>query len=653
MKIKLADNEGLSVVLSAGGQFVLPDVQQGQVFVPGSSKDVDFAVKNSTLSAYYKGNSNPAKMTWRFECPSPLNPDEVMKKLYYDAESPQHDEQIMWEVLTHTENAYYPKSGQVYIYTTSADTSCTFDVYNYNTSNEYTISAYRTDVTIVGYKLGSQDPVLANADNYVFSALTVNGKALSSDIVLNASDVSATTKADVFLTPQFDEWVIDPPSYQGIPYEIRLLTIGIGLGYYQLYWKNIYRGTDNSSKYDSTAVSFIDPTTGGEVSATRNFIGRYILGDQDEKLLADAKYTKDAITLTSNEWTVIGPKDSSDITGFKIEYVDSLSVWAITIYGAQSTNVMYVQGSADDTVLDFNNKQYKAYRIKSYTLGTYATKPLATAEQGIKAETAVQLSDDIFVHISGDIVTGDLSINKSLSVYTNQDEVSSTITVGTRLGGAGKNSFSQGWNNYISGECACANGILNYALGKCSHAEGAETSALATGAHSSGLSTCAGISDGVGDYSSAEGIQTSAFGYGSHATGFSTIAQQTATGSFVAGISCETAGQGSFVCGVKATDMNEDRTAAAVASFVWQGANPYDPSTAVYNSHGHGTFCINPAPVGTGETDPASGFFIGNTSIKDMFVSKSAIASLVQTVNNTIGSIDDKFAVLMNGLSAL
>ncbi|MBQ6341186.1 MAG: hypothetical protein IJI36_18775 [Kiritimatiellae bacterium] len=141
------------------------------------------------------------------------------------------------------------------------------------------------------------------------------------------------------------------------------------------------------------------------------------------------------------------------------------------------------------------------------------------------------------------------------------------------------------------GENCLANGYNVDARGYYSHAEGANTSASGYHSHAEGANTSAS-----GNYSHAEGSVTSASATGSHAEGASTSAS--GNYSHAEGSGTSAAAPGSHAEGKRASVTLHDDYA-----WCWQGVN----TGTYYNSHGPGTFNINPA----GGID---GFWIGETN---------------------------------------
>ena len=126
--------------------------------------------------------------------------------------------------------------------------------------------------------------------------------------------------------------------------------------------------------------------------------------------------------------------------------------------------------------------------------------------------------------------------------------------------------------------------------------------AVAASSIADGAVTAAKIADLV---SLTVGTRTGTVGNGSLANGQG----NGATGNFSHAEGCGTmAGAlGSHASGFKASVAGAHQYA-----FAWNG----DAAVEDFASNGPGTFNVNPAPVGQGETDPASGFFIGSESLK-------------------------------------
>jgi len=93
------------------------------------------------------------------------------------------------------------------------------------------------------------------------------------------------------------------------------------------------------------------------------------------------------------------------------------------------------------------------------------------------------------------------------------------LTIGTRLGTTGTNSFVQGNGCEASGSYSHAEGKNTIASGTYSHAEGNNTTASGSQSHAEGNNTTAS-----GYYSHAEGSNTTASGTNSHAEGANTTA---------------------------------------------------------------------------------------------------------------------------------
>ena len=172
------------------------------------------------------------------------------------------------------------------------------------------------------------------------------------------------------------------------------------------------------------------------------------------------------------------------------------------------------------------------------------------------------------------------------------------VTIGSRTGNVGSNSLANGDGEVASGIYSHAEGSATTAAGNFSHAEGSATTA-------------------AGDYSHAEGVETTAAGDYSHAEGFYAYTKE----------------QDSF-------------------AFAWNGdlerREMYDP----YESHGEGTFNIN--PVGG-----LNGFWIGEQTLGGILAlkaDKSAISATNPTFSNAVLAvglnIDTNSVAVLNDIAA-
>ena len=188
-------------------------------------------------------------------------------------------------------------------------------------------------------------------------------------------------------------------------------------------------------------------------------------------------------------------------------------------------------------------------------------------------------------------------------------------------------SHSEGSGTSAIGAFSHAEGDITTASNTYSHAEGSYTHANGTASHSEGSFTTA-----QGDYSHAEGYFTKAAGDYSHAEGDSSMSigdyshaegyDSTASGrhSHASGYRAVTAGDG----------FGEYTTNPHNRAYAWQGQD--NGSMGYYHSHGDGTFNINPAPA-SNETDVASGFYIGETTLKQRLDEKASASDIVGATN--------------------
>lgn len=260
----------------------------------------------------------------------------------------------------------------------------------------------------------------------------------------------------------------------------------------------------------------------------------------------------------------------------------------------------------------------------------------------------------------------------------------------------GIGSHAEGYGNEVSADGAHAEGVTTIASGTGAHSEGRGTVASGMYAHAEGNGNFA-----TENASHSEGVMSKADGIASHAEGIglnglgdmmlatadqmeqaggdpAVIAQlrelgnlfnasQTSAGgdfSHAEGFMAGTGNIGSHAQGFRASDNGKP------FSFVWQGYgdtnslpthaeiadlmnNPGSPggqsalmkiaailqSTTPYESKGPGTFCINPVPVSPGETDPKSGFYIGDESLKSIIDSKVDLSVFQPTIEAIPGTI--------------
>ena len=193
-------------------------------------------------------------------------------------------------------------------------------------------------------------------------------------------------------------------------------------------------------------------------------------------------------------------------------------------------------------------------------------------------------------------------------------------TEGLFTGTYGIGSHAEGGYATASGLCAHAEGFNTNASGEYSHAEGDTTESGGKLSHAEGSNAGA-----VGDYSHAEGSHTTASGIGSHAEGSYTIAS--GEGSHAEGNGTTASGEGSHAEGASATASGNFSHAEGVMSqtlsghnfaYVWNGDAERE---APYDSHGAGTFNINPA-------GGLNGFWIGEQTLFSILTNKANKADI-------------------------
>ena len=252
-----------------------------------------------------------------------------------------------------------------------------------------------------------------------------------------------------------------------------------------------------------------------------------------------------------------------------------------------------------------------------------------------------------------------------LPLVTDSQGNKTAITVGSRASGStvGEYSVADGSNTTASGNYSHAEGITTTASGNYSHAEGSYTTASGNYSHAEGSTTTAngyyshaeGLSTTASySYSHAEGGYTTAIGHCSHAEGYYTTAS--ASYSHAEGGYTTASGYCSHAEGYRAVTA-ESGSGTSVGNphrvaFAWQGQSG-TTTRDYYHSHGDGTFNINPIPA-SGETDVASGFYIGEQSLKtrlDTKVNKTGDEEIAghKTFTGAM-TVEGEFVVQTNGI---
>jgi hypothetical protein len=184
-----------------------------------------------------------------------------------------------------------------------------------------------------------------------------------------------------------------------------------------------------------------------------------------------------------------------------------------------------------------------------------------------------------------------------LKLVKDRNNNKTAVTIGQRNGAfpVGPDSIAQGWNVSTINGLTMARGNGSAAVGDYSYAEGKESKSIGEFSHAEGRKTVAG-----GKYAKSSGNESSAAGEASEASGYRAVTAQSCSG--------------------------ESTSSPHKSAFAWQGQKG-DAERSHYHSHGDGTFNINPVPK-DGDDDPASGFYIGETSLKDRL--ESAVEGYVK-----------------------
>ena len=197
-----------------------------------------------------------------------------------------------------------------------------------------------------------------------------------------------------------------------------------------------------------------------------------------------------------------------------------------------------------------------------------------------------------------DCVAGDRSF--AFGNSTHAENIGFAIGDGTSATGAtsATGMFASGYRTTASGKGAHAEGEQTIASGNYSHAEGANTIAYASGAHAEGYGTVA-----YGQRSHAEGQYTVTSNYFAHAEG---------NWCYALGHSSHAEGRASIASGNYSHADGVNARSQHTYSYAWSGvytaSTITDPAVSFYDSHGTGTYNIN--PVGG-----ISGFYIGEQNL--------------------------------------
>ena len=209
---------------------------------------------------------------------------------------------------------------------------------------------------------------------------------------------------------------------------------------------------------------------------------------------------------------------------------------------------------------------------------------------------------------TGDVVLDAQDVG-ALPLVEDANNNKTAVTIGRRTGNVGENSLANGYGVVASGAYSHAEGVDATASGIYSHAEGFLTTASGNNSH-------------------AEGYYATASGNNSHAEGFLTTAS----------------GDCSHAEGYYAHTKKQDSSA-----FAWNGD---ETRTTPYESHGSGTFNINPV----GGMD---GFWIGEQTLASILTNKADKADISAndpTFSNAVLAvglnIDTNSVAVLNDIAA-
>lgn len=403
---------------------------------------------------------------------------------------------------------------------------------------------------------------VALADTKVPTSRTVNGKPLSTDITLNASDVGADSSGSA------DKALDNAKSYTDsqIANKANKSTTLSGYGIADAYTKTDIDGkvsTLNTAINGKAASSH--PHSIADVDGLQNELdgklstsGGTMTGDLAVPSIISSR--KLSAHIQTSGWYRIFTSNDSDVAGDTINFVLSHNYYNQTTETYEFSVSVGYSGRIDITQLSGVNgndrviprirvvsKASSIYYIDFYynTVVVNAVTVFGTGAGTFQVPTAVDsIPPDGYRTYEFETVngcgssngfTGDLVGNATSATKATQDGDGNTITstyAGRRVGGKnftveeqvltageGAEMFNDYTNNYAIGRFSHAEGSCAVALGDYSHAEGSYVMSIGNYSHTEGYNTTA-----KGDYSHAEGEDTIAANRHSHAEGCSTDA---------------------------------------------------------------------------------------------------------------------------------
>lgn len=328
---------------------------------------------------------------------------------------------------------------------------------------------------------------------YVPTSRTVNGKALTGNISLSASDVgasasnhshSAATTGAAGLMSAADKQKLDGIAAGANNYTYSLPAASSStLGGVKIGSNiSVSSGTISLTKANVTnALGYTPPTTNTTYSAaTQSAAG--LMSAADKKKL-------DGIASGANNYTYSHPTSSGN------KHIPS---------GGSAGQIL--RWSSDGTAVWGNDNN------TTYTLGSFGITATAAELNYCDGVTS-----NIQTQLNGKSASGHLHSNY---MTTSNPTGTGYFSLNRKSGSTiGDYSFAEGYNNTASYSCAHAEGNLTIASGECAHSEGHQTNAIGTYSHAEGLSTNANEK-----CAHSEGEGTTASGISSHAEGYYTTA---------------------------------------------------------------------------------------------------------------------------------
>ena len=407
-------------------------------------------------------------------------------------------------------------------------------------------------------------------DGKVPISRTINGKALSSNITLSASDVGAYSKAEIdgymeYFTNNMPEeimYVIGAVQDDGsvtIDKILADITQAAVIDMKAVYTLLVINNTEifilPLTVFEPNQLAIFARTVDGDTIALvvdesgAAFVQMEGVTKEDLDIHIDNKNNPHNVTASQIGLSNVENKSSATIRGelTKENITTALGYTPLEssigkagtginseVFNTTTTNKAegshsHAEGYNSGATGDFSHAEGRGTTASGYNshaegYGTTASGNTSHAEGGLTTALGA------YSHAEG------YSLNKlpdTITSTTNIDTIISTWNTTKFTLAGGNSSHAEGNNTLALGDKSHAEGTETIASGRYSHAEGSLTTASGIYSHAEGSRTTAsnnnshaegGYTTASGIYSHAEGFYTTASGEGSHAEGYYTVA---------------------------------------------------------------------------------------------------------------------------------